>query len=154
MKGRREKGEGRREKGEGRREKGEGRREKGEVRREKGEGRREKGEGRREKGEGRREKGEGRREKGEGRREKGEKKRPHRSPVGSDADGLSDRGVEAGLLIDGQVGDGAVNEDAPVVLGGPQRFAVAAFLKVFGESVRMGVDLNAGRAFANGAFHF
>jgi hypothetical protein len=98
----------------------------------------------------------GEREKGEGRREKGDeaKNRPHRSPVGEDRDGLSDRGVEAGLLIDGQVGDCTVNEDAPVVLGGPQRFAVAAFLEVFGESVRMGVDLNAGRAFANWAFHF
>jgi hypothetical protein len=52
------------------------------------------------------------------------------------------------------MGDGAVDDDAPVVFGGPQRFAVAAFLKIFGESVRMGVDLDAGRAFANGAFHF
>jgi hypothetical protein len=111
--------------------------------------------GRREKGEGRREKGEGRREKGEGRREKGEK--TSASVTGRFGRGrvIGSRGfVGSGLLIDGQMGDGTVNEDAPVVLGGPQRFAVAAFLKVFGESVRMGVDLNAGRAFANGAFHF
>lgn len=46
-----------------------------------------------------------------------------------------------------------MNQDRFIFLADPQRPAIAAFLKVFGESVRVRIDFDSGAVSADRAFH-